>query len=213
MRRAVFLDRDGTLIRNHHYGCDPDGIELLEGVHEGLGLLKRAGYLLIVVTNQSGIARGFFTEEQLAAMHRRLGELLEARGVAVDGWYYCPHHPEGVVPEYARVCECRKPAPGMVLRGCADYDVDPAASWLIGDIQDDVEAGKRVGARAILVDMGTEDEPDRPERTPDYVARSFLEAVRHILESESDAGRGLVPRRPGAGVSPALPGEGVRRRG
>ncbi|MGE5618066.1 MAG: D-glycero-alpha-D-manno-heptose-1,7-bisphosphate 7-phosphatase [Sphingomonadaceae bacterium] len=212
MRKAVFLDRDGTLIRNHPFVCDPDGIELLDGVPEGLRLLKAAGYLLIVVTNQSGIARGFFTERQLAVMHRRLGAMLEERGAAIDGWYYCPHHPEGVVPRYARRCECRKPAPGLVLRGCGDFHVDPRSSWLIGDILDDVEAGKRVGTRAILIDLGTEGEPGRPERTPDYVARGFLEAARHILESDPAVGRGTVPR-PGLGETDPLSGEEVRRHG
>lgn len=180
MRKAVFLDRDGTLIRNHHYGCDPNGIELLEGVPEGLGLLKRAGYALVVVTNQSGIARGFFTEKDLEEMHRRLGRLLEQRGAGIDGWYYCPHHPEGVVPEYSRVCDCRKPRSGMVLRACSEMGLDASASWILGDILDDVEAGKRVGTRAVLLDVGTEGEPDRPERTPEYVARHFLEAAQYI---------------------------------
>ncbi len=196
MKKAVFLDRDGTLIRNQHYGCDPDSIELLEGVPEGLGLLKGAGYSLVVVTNQSGIARGYFTEEQLRLMHRRLGELLEEQGAGIDGWYYCPHHPEGVVPEYAVACDCRKPGSGMVVRASAELGIDPSVSWLIGDILDDVEAGKRAGTRTVLLDVGAEGEPDRPERSPDYVARSFLEAVRYILTSDQrDAGRGTGPRR------------------
>ncbi len=183
MRRAIFLDRDGTLIRNHHYGCDPDCIELLEGVPEGLRLLRSEGFLLVVVTNQSGVARGYFTEARLQAMHRRLARLLARRGAGVDGFYYCPHHPRGVVPAYSTACDCRKPSPGMILRACADMGVDPAASWLIGDILDDVEAGKRAGCRSILLDVGTEGEPELPERVPDYVAVSFLDAVQHILSS------------------------------
>ncbi len=183
-RKAVFLDRDGTLIRNHHYGCDPDRIVLLDGVPEGLSLLKRAGYRLLVVTNQSGVARGYFSEEQLSVMHRRLGQMLEEQGAAIDDFYYCPHHPEGVVPRYALECHCRKPAPGMVERGIAEFGIDAAASWLVGDILDDVEAGKRAGTRAILLDVGTEGEPDRSERTPDYVASNFLDAVLHILSQE-----------------------------
>ncbi|HEX2988596.1 MAG TPA: HAD family hydrolase [Chloroflexota bacterium] len=180
--RAVFLDRDGTLIRNHHYGCDPDSIEFLDGVVDGLRLLKLAGYKLVVVTNQSGVARGYFTEECLLAMHRRLGELLEREGVSIDGFYYCPHHAEGVVPQYSHVCDCRKPEPGMVLRGCEELAIDPSHSWLIGDTLDDVEAGKRAGCQAILLDVGTEGPPESPERTPDYVAKGFREAVYHILE-------------------------------
>ncbi len=150
MRRAVFLDRDGTLIRNHHYGCDPGKIQLLDGVVEGLRQLQAEGYLLIVVTNQSGVARGFFTEDQLEAMHRRMAELLRRRGVHLSAFYHCPHHPDGVVPAYSVVCDCRKPRPGLVLRACSDFGIDPARSWLIGDILDDVEAGKRAGCRSIV---------------------------------------------------------------
>ncbi len=175
------MDRDGTLIRNHHYGSDPNRIQLLEGVPEGLGLLRRAGYILIVVTNQSGIARGYFTERQLGLMHRRLGEMLEELGAAIDGWYYCPHHPEGVIPEYSVACDCRKPRPGMVHRACRELGIDPSVSWLMGDILDDVEAGKRAGTRAILLNVGTEGEPDCPERTPEFIADNFSEAVEYIL--------------------------------
>ena len=186
MRRAVFLDRDGTLIRNHHYGCDPDAIELLEGVVEGLGLLKRAGYVLIVATNQSGVARGYFTEEQLAEMHRRLDQLLARQGAGIDGIYYCPHHPEGVVEAYAIECDCRKPRPGMVVRACSDLGISPEGSWFIGDILDDVEAGNRAGCRSVLVDVGSEGKPETPERVPDYVATDFLDAVHHVLMNTSD---------------------------
>lgn len=193
--RAVFLDRDGTLIRNHHYGCNPDAIELLDGVVEGLRLLKLAGYLLVVVTNQSGVARGYFTEEQLLAMHRRLGDLLEREGAGIDAFYYCPHHVDGVVREYSRACDCRKPAPGMVLRACGELGIDPGRSWLIGDILDDVEAGKRAGCRAVLLDAGTEGLPDRPERTPDYVTRSFLDAAYHILDRRFAEVAGIPARR------------------
>ncbi len=195
MRKAVFLDRDGTLIRNRHYGCDPDAIELLEGVSEGLGLLKMSGFLLVVVTNQSGVARGFFTERCLNEMHRRLGDRLEKLGAGIDGWYYCPHHPEGVVPEYAVACDCRKPLPGMVLRAAVDLGIDLSASWLIGDILDDVEAGRRAGTRTVLLDVGTEGEPDRPERTPEYVASSFMQAVEYILAGDQEVlVRGPHPR-------------------
>jgi len=184
MRRAVFLDRDGTLIRNHHYGCNPDRIQLLDGVVEGLRLLQGEGYLLIVVTNQSGIARGFFTEDQLEVMHRRMAELLRRRGVHLSAFYHCPHHPDGVVPAYSVACGCRKPRPGLVLRACSDFKIDPASSWFIGDILDDVEAGKRAGCRSILLDVGSEGEPECPERVPDYVASDFLDAVRHLLEKQ-----------------------------
>ncbi len=187
MRKAVFLDRDGTLIQNHHYGCDPESIQLLDGVAEGLGRLRRAGYLLIVVTNQSGIARGYFDEGQLAVMHRRMGEILHDQGAGVAAFYHCPHHPEGVVPRYSVECHCRKPQPGMIMRACSEFGIDPSSSWLIGDILDDIEAGKRAGCRGILLDLGTEGKPEIPDREPEYVAKSFLEAVDYLLNHAESA--------------------------
>jgi len=229
MRRAVFLDRDGVLIRNVHYGCDPDAIQLLSGVPQGLRLLREQGYLLIVVTNQSGVARGYFTEGQLEAMHMRLGEMLMDVGAAIDGFYYCPHHPGGVVPAYTVICDCRKPRPGMILRACADFGIEVASSWLIGDILDDVEAGNRAGCRSILLDVGSESAPESPERMPEYVATDFLDAVHHLLTQHQGSERvrklggeevrkrrgtdpGSLPR-PIASWPSAARREGVRRRG
>jgi len=185
MRKAVFLDRDGTLIKNHHYQCDPNGIELMEGVVEGLKLLAERGFLPIVVTNQSGIARGYYTEEQLMVMHHRLNEILLQNGTGIFAFYYCPHHPDGVVPRYSKICNCRKPKPGMVLQACSDLGIDPTQSWMVGDILDDVEAGKRAGCRAILLDLGTEAEPECPEREPEFVAADFLSAAKYLLEHDA----------------------------
>lgn len=179
--RAVFLDRDGTLIRNQHYGCDPDAIEWLDGVVEGLRRLRSEGYRLVVVTNQSGVARGLFTEEQVDRLHRRMDEMLASVGLSVDGYYYCPHHPAGTVREFAVRCECRKPQPGMLLRACAELGIDPRRSWMIGDIIDDVEAGHRTGCRAILIGHGTDGASEAAERTPEYVARDFGEAAAYLL--------------------------------
>lgn len=179
--RAIFLDRDGTLIHNRHYGCDPDQIEIVDGVLEALRLFQRDGYQLIVVTNQSGIARGFFTEERLHAMHRRLAELFASSGVSIDGFYYCPHHVEGTVAAYSHECDCRKPKPGMILRACREHAIDPQKSWMIGDILDDVEAGKTAGCRSVLIDLGTERAPETWARTPEFVARDLLDAARYIL--------------------------------
>lgn len=202
MRKAVFLDRDGTLIRNRHYGCDPNNIQLLDGVVEGLKFLKECGFMLVVVTNQSGIARGYFSEGQLAAFHRRLNDLLVQHGAGVAAFYYCPHHPHGTVPRYSRECNCRKPQPGMVLKACSDLGIDPSQSWLIGDILDDIEAGKRAGCRAILLDLGTEGVPERLERNPEYVAKHFLEAVRYLAQQHTSRSEGsrIVSAGPNRGV-------------
>lgn len=179
--KAVFLDRDGTLIANRHYGSDPDDIELLDGVAEGLLKLRGAGYKLLLVSNQSGVARGYFDEGAVARMHDRLQRMLDRHGAALDGLEYCPHHPEGVLPPYAVECSCRKPAPGMLRRAARKHGVNLSASWMIGDIEADVEAGRRVGVRTVLV--GTETSPT----LPDFRAEDFARAVHHILERSGDA--------------------------
>jgi D,D-heptose 1,7-bisphosphate phosphatase len=181
--KAVFLDRDGTLIINRHYGSDPDGIELLDGVAEGLLELREAGYKLLLISNQSGVARGYFDEEAVARMHDRLQRVLDRHGAALDGLEYCPHHPEGVTPSYAIECSCRKPAPGMLRRAARKHGVNLSASWMVGDIEADVEAGRRAGTRTVLVG------PETSLAPPDFQAEDFPGVVRYILgEAESAPG-------------------------
>lgn len=174
---ALFIDRDGTLVLPRHYPRRPDELQLYHGLGFGLRRLQEAGWRLVIITNQSGVARGYFSQDDLDAMHDHLGRRLDALGVQLDGVYYCPHHPEGVVPEYSVACDCRKPAPGLLLRAAAELDIDLAASWFVGDILDDVEAGNRAGCRTVLVDLGTERSPERPAREPTAVART----TRHAL--------------------------------
>jgi D-glycero-D-manno-heptose 1,7-bisphosphate phosphatase len=193
---AIFLDRDGTLVHRHHYPSRPEHLRLYEGIGAPLSALRRAGFRLVVVTNQSGIARGYFTEADLAAMHEHLARELAAFGVALDGFYHCPHHPDGVVEGLAVRCGCRKPEPGMVLRAARELRLDLARSWLVGDILDDVEAGKRAGCRAVLVDLGTEPPPQRPLREPDFVARDTRHALEIIAGAEGLAARPDVSYRP-----------------
>jgi D,D-heptose 1,7-bisphosphate phosphatase len=178
--KAVFLDRDGTLIANRHYGSDPDEIELLDGVVEGLLRLRQAGYRLVLVSNQSGVARGYFDEAAVARMHHRLQRMLDAHGAALDGLEYCPHHPEGIVSSYAVECTCRKPAPGMLRRAARKHGVNLSASWMVGDIKDDIEAGHQAGARTVLVG------PETSPTSPDFHVEDFARAVRHILEASGD---------------------------
>jgi D,D-heptose 1,7-bisphosphate phosphatase len=173
--KAVFLDRDGTLIVNRHYGSDPEAIELLPGVVEGLRSLREAGYRLVLVSNQSGVARGYFDEAAVGRMHDRLQRMLDAHGAALDGLEYCPHHPEGAVVDYASVCACRKPEPGMIRRAARKHGIDLSASWTVGDIEADVEAGRRAGTRTVLVG------PEPSRHAPDHRATDFPDAVRHIL--------------------------------
>jgi histidinol-phosphate phosphatase family protein len=175
---AVFFDKDGTLVENVPYNVDPQKIKLAAGAETGLPALHNAGYRLVVVSNQSGVARGMFEEAALAGVEVRLRELLGTLGVPLAGFYYCPHHPDGSVAAYARSCDCRKPAPGLVLLAEKELGLDLRSSWFVGDIADDIEAGRRAGCRTILVGDGREHPAETP---PDYVARDLAEAARYIL--------------------------------
>lgn len=183
-QRAVFIDRDGTLVHPRHYPSRPDDLRLYDGITPGLRDLQKAGFRLVVITNQSGIARGYFTEEDLQRMHDYLSSTLESEGVRLDAIYYCPHHTAGIIPELAIACDCRKPRPGLLLRAAADLDLELGRCWFMGDILDDVEAGNRAGCRTILVDLGTEQAPSLPLRWPDFVARSTRHALNIIKACE-----------------------------
>lgn len=182
---AVFLDRDGTLVHPRHYPSRPEELILYEGIGPALRALQGAGFRLVVITNQAGIARGYFTTGDLDRMHDHLRRELAGDGVHLDGIYYCPHHVEGVIPELAVPCGCRKPRAGLLLRAARDLDLDLAGSWMIGDILDDMEAGKRAGCRTILVDLGTETLPAAFPRQPDIVAPDTLRALRIIRETST----------------------------
>lgn len=182
MTRAVFLDKDGTLIPNVPYNVDPARITLAPGAGEALRMLAGGGFRLFVVSNQSGVARGYFPVEALDAVEARVRELLSAEGVDVDAFAWCPHHPRGAVPAYAVACDCRKPAAGMITRLADAHGIDLARAWMVGDTLNDVEAGHRAGCRAVLVDSGGETEWRRgPLRDPDHVAADLPAAARAIL--------------------------------
>jgi D-glycero-D-manno-heptose 1,7-bisphosphate phosphatase len=143
---AIF-DRDGTINYERHYISDPDQVELLPGSAAGMRLLQLAGYRLVIVTNQSGLARGYFNSQRLAAIHRRLLDLLSREGISIDGVYHCPHHPSDD-------CACRKPRSGMVERAARELDFDPSGAILFGDKPCDIELGRAVGAFTVLVSTG-----------------------------------------------------------
>ncbi len=181
--KAVFLDKDGTLIDDVPYNVDPERIQLTQGAVEGLQTLSAAGYKLIVITNQSGVARGYFPESALVAVEARLRQLLAA-GVTLAGFYYCPHHPDGVVADYAIACSCRKPEPGLLLRAADYHGIDLAQSWFIGDILNDVEAGRRAGCKTVLIDNGNETEWQlSPKRLPHYIVTNLAEAALVITSA------------------------------
>lgn len=179
-RRAVFLDRDGTLVYPSHYPSRPEQLRLYEQMGPDLQVLQDMGFSLVVITNQSGIARGYFSEDDLQRMHDHLRAELAAIGVRLAGIYHCPHHPDGSIPELSIRCTCRKPQPGMLLRAAEELQLDLATSWFVGDILDDVEAGKRAGCHTILVDLGSEPAPTQVERLPTFVAHDTRHALRII---------------------------------
>lgn len=154
LRPAVFLDRDGTINVERDYLADPAELELIPGAAQAIRELAAAGYAVIVVTNQSGVARGMLTEERLAEITARLDELLAAEGAEVSATYYCPHHPDYGGARYQRVCACRKPGAGMLEQAAREHGLDLERSWIVGDALRDLEAGAAVGARGILVATG-----------------------------------------------------------
>lgn len=205
-RPAIFLDRDGTLVHARHYPTLPEELVLFDGVAEELAHLKAAGFALVLITNQSGLARGLFSPEALQAMHDHLGSRLAAAGAGLDAIYFCPHHPEGHVAGYAVECGCRKPRPGMLQAAARDLSLDLGRSWFVGDILDDVEAGSRAGCRTVLVDLGTESAPVDPLRTPTVAARSTLHALRILRHAEGLGPAVELDYRPATWPGPPAPG-------
>lgn len=184
MNKAFFLDRDGVVNAEVEYLYEPEKVVILPGVAASLRLLRERGFLAVVVTNQSGVARGMYGEPDILAVHDRIRELLAAEGAAVDGFYYCPHHPKHGAP-----CDCRKPQPGMLLAACRDFDIDPARSAMVGDRLSDVAAGRAAGCRAsYLLKTGYGLETIRKENiTGVDVAEDLPDAVGRFLKLESPA--------------------------
>ena len=155
MRPAVFLDRDGTMIEDVGYLDAIARVAFYPWTIDAIKALNRAELAVVVVTNQSGVARGYFSESLVEATHRHISARLEAGRARVDAYYYCPHHPGGTVDPYARACDCRKPAPGLIEQAAADLGLDAARSFVVGDKWIDVRLARAVGARAILVRTGS----------------------------------------------------------
>ncbi|HEU4707810.1 MAG TPA: HAD family hydrolase [Methylophilaceae bacterium] len=185
MRKAVFLDKDGTLINDVPFNVDPERITLSCKAAEGLRLLSQLGYSLVVVSNQPGVAMGYFEESDLNRVWQRLDDLLQPEGVQLVDYYYCPHHPVGAIKNLAMDCDCRKPLPGMLLQAAEDHGIDLASSWMIGDILHDIEAGRRAGCKTVLIDNGNETEWEvSPMRMPDLTAADLHDAAIQIATSQ-----------------------------
>ena len=175
MNKAIFLDRDGTLNPDPGFISRPEDFNLFEGVTEALKKLKCAGYLLILITNQSGISRGLITEKQLEAVHNKLKRLLKEAGAELDGIYYCPHHPEHPYKGIS-VCNCRKPAPGLILKAIEEHNIDSSRSYMIGDRKSDIKIGLNSNVQPIFI-------CERPiegyEKIPSF--KNLMQAADYIL--------------------------------
>jgi histidinol-phosphate phosphatase family protein len=197
LRDAVFLDRDGTLIREVNHLTSPDQLELLPGVAGAVRRLNRNGTLAVVVTNQPVVARGEITIEGLAQVNARLESQLGVDGAFIDGMYFCPHHPDsgfpGEVPELKGPCLCRKPQPGLIDQACRDLSIDRRNSWMIGDTTADIEAGRRAGTRTILLRTGYAGTDAKHAIRPDYICPDMPDAVQWILKGHADMMRRIAP--------------------
>ena len=221
--KAVFLDRDGTLIEDKDYLTDPAGMNVTPGAYKAVQELRQAGYKIIVVTNQSAVARGMIDEDKLQTLHERLKATFAAAGAPLDAVYYCPYHPEGTQPEYTRESDWRKPAPGMLIAAAEEYDLDLEQSWMVGDSLRDVEAGRRAGCRSVLLTFyGTPpdgENPETKETKPDFVCpqlgelaelidqaeprtESAIPQAEHQPEAPSEPSPPVVEKKPAPGPGP-----------
>ena len=203
--KAVFLDRDNTVIEDPGYISDPKVVKLLPGVELAIKSLSQCGYKLVVVTNQSGIARGLLTEQTLEKIHAEMRRQLSERGAHLDAIYYCPFHPEGTIEEYAKESDLRKPQPGMLQLGAKELDIDLSQSWMVGDSARDIEAGQRAGCKTIRVRSradhhATPGLEDDEAVQADYTVRNLVDAARVILRSPRQP---AVPAAGRAATAPA----------
>ena len=188
MDKVVFLDRDGTINEEVHYLHRPEDLRILPGVAEGIARLRRAGFRIVVVTNQAGVARGYYGPEDVERLHACMNRQLEAAGAKIDEFYYCPHHPVHGIGPYKIQCRCRKPGTGMFEMAEERFDVDKARSFMVGDKLLDVEAGKNYGLTSILVGTGYgREQHEKDMRTGvspayDFYAEDLLVAARWIVE-------------------------------
>jgi len=185
-RAAIFLDRDGTICEEVGYVNHLSRSRLLPGSLEAIRLINQAGLLAVVTTNQSGVARGYFSEDLVEAVHAQLLSAVSSGGARLDAIYYCPHHPSEGSPPWRAACDCRKPKPGMILRAAREHGIDLAGSYVVGDSVVDIEAGAAAGVPGVLVLTGygrglLEHQKHRFKTEPAHAAEDLLGAVRFIL--------------------------------
>jgi D-glycero-D-manno-heptose 1,7-bisphosphate phosphatase len=190
-RRAIFMDRDGTVCEEMGYVNHLSRSRLLPRSLEAIRLANESGWLVVIATNQSGVARGLFAEELVQAVHRQLRERAEAAGARIDALYFCPHHPREGAPPWRADCDCRKPKPGMLERAAREHGIDLARSWMVGDGFPDIEAGHAAGARVVQVLTGygrglVEHHQHEFRSRPEHTAEDLLDAVRFIIARDRE---------------------------
>jgi D-glycero-D-manno-heptose 1,7-bisphosphate phosphatase len=190
---GVFLDRDGTVCEEVGYVNHLSRCQILPRSAEAIRLLNEAGLPVAIVTNQAGVARGYFREEMIESVNERVRSLLGERGARVEGIYYCPHHPSAGAPPYRTECDCRKPKPGLLLRAAREIGIDLQSSFLVGDSSRDIEAGRSAGVTSVLVLTGYgrgewEHQRERFPVPPAHIAEDLLEAVHWILKQRRHDG-------------------------
>lgn len=179
MNRAIFLDRDGTIIEEKNYLLDVNQISLLENSVKGLKILQDS-FLLIIVSNQSGVARGYFTEKEVNKVNEALLNMLEKQGVHISSVYYCPHYENGVVEKYSINCNCRKPKTGLIDKACLDFAIDLNKSYVIGDKDSDIQLAQNAGCRSILIKNSNY----LNKIFPNHIAKDLYDAAKYIMEKE-----------------------------
>lgn len=190
MDKIIFLDRDGTMNEEVHYLHKPEDLHILSGVAEALKLLRDAGFQIVVVTNQAGVARGYYTCQDVETLHQYLNEQLKKEGAWVDHFFYCPHHPVHGIGDYKIECDCRKPGTGMFVMAEQYYQIDKSNSYMIGDKLLDVEAGNQYGVKSILVGTGygaaIHEKMMKEGKEPiyDIYAKDLMDAARFIIKGE-----------------------------
>lgn len=177
MNKAIFFDKDGTLIHDVPYNVNPELIRFEEYVFESVKLLQQNGFLIIIISNQPGIGLGYFMESDLMRVKEKIENSFWQHEITLNGFYFCPHTP-------AEECSCRKPKPGLILKAAHDLNIELSESWMVGDILNDVEAGKSAGCKTILIDNGNETEWKRGNyRVPDMMVKDIKDAAEYILFS------------------------------
>ena len=187
MKKAIFMDRDGTISHEVGYVNHPNRFSVMDFSGKAIQMINASDYLAIVVTNQAGVAHGYFTIDMVDVVHNKMKQQLAIDGATIDAIYFCPHHPRGLIEEYKKDCYCRKPNPGLLEKAQKDFDIDLTSSFMIGDKISDIELARRVGAKGVMVMTGYglgeyTYQREQWKVDPDYIAEDLLSAVKWILE-------------------------------